>query len=179
MKTITLILTSLLLIAATSIAGPGGKRKSSCDGPEGRHFQRGDKPGHGGPGIRHLLANADEIGLSEEQVTRLEKLSTDFQLAQVDRKAAVKKAKIGLRALTRDYDSSEKKVNAAIDELAGLKAATHKARYAQRKAVHGILTDAQKDKIKQFRKERRSHTKEWGEYSRQRGERGKRGEHGW
>lgn len=176
MKTLTMILTSLLLMAATSFAGPGGKWKSGCDGPEGRHFQRGDRPDHGRPGIRHLLANADEIGLSEEQVTRLEKLSIDFQLAQVDRKAAMKKARIGLRALTRNDDSSEKEVNAAIDELAGLKAAAHKARYAQRKAIHGVLTDAQKDKIKQFRKERRSHTKAKEEYGRRRGE---HGGHGW
>lgn len=176
MKTITVILMSLMLAAATSIAGPGGKWKRGCDGPEDRHFQHGGGPGHSGPGIQHLLRNADEIGLNEEQVAKLEKMATDFQLAQVDRKAAMKKAQIGLRALMRNDNSVEKQVNAAIDELAGLKAAVHKARYAHRKAIHGLLTDDQQEKIKQFRKERRSHVKARGEDSRRRGE---HGEHGW
>jgi Spy/CpxP family protein refolding chaperone len=107
------------------------------------------------PGIKMLLAVADEINLTSDQKDKLKKLMVDFKLAQVDQKAKVKKAEIKLRALMRDEDANDSEVMTAIDEVARLKAELQKLRYRHRKEVRSLLTAEQIEKLKELRKERR------------------------
>ena len=155
-----LTMTLLLLVASTVIADPGGGRGfrnpgMNCDGPGhpggmGMKAPRGR--GHDGPG---LLAVADEIGLTDQQSEQLKKLSVEHKTAMVDYGAAVQKANIKLRSLQQDENASEAAVMSAIDEVSRLKADMQKARYRHRTQVMGLLTDEQKDKLEELRKERR------------------------
>jgi Spy/CpxP family protein refolding chaperone len=97
---------------------------------------------------------ADEIGLTDAQKDELEQLRTDFQLAQIDRRAELRKAEVKLRDLMNDDDASAAVVNRAIDEVAALKAELQKARYAHRQQVESILTAEQLEKLEQLRQER-------------------------
>jgi len=110
--------------------------------------------GHGKPGVRMLLSMAEEIGLTDEQKTKLEKMMVDFKLAKVDQKSRVEKAKIRLRALMRDENANENEVMAGMDEVARMKAELHKMCYRHHKQVRDLLTQEQIDKLKKLRKEK-------------------------
>jgi hypothetical protein len=105
-------------------------------------------------GVGHLLRNAEEHNLTEEQEERLEKMQVDFELEKVDLQAALRKAKILFRALARDHNSSEQEVMKAIDKVARCEANLRKMRYRHLKAAHGILNDDQKKGLKAFHKQR-------------------------
>jgi len=105
-------------------------------------------------GVGHLLRNAEEHNLTEEQEERLEKMKVEFELEKVDLQAALSKAKIQYRALARDHSSSEQDVMKAIDKLARCEANLRKMRYRHLKAAHAILDDDQKKGLKAFHKQR-------------------------
>jgi Spy/CpxP family protein refolding chaperone len=68
----------------------------------------------------------------------------------VDKRAAVKKAQIGLKALMLD-DADEGKVFAAIDKVTGLKAEIQKARFRHHQQMKALLTDEQVKKLSRSR----------------------------
>ncbi|UCG60754.1 MAG: Spy/CpxP family protein refolding chaperone [Candidatus Zixiibacteriota bacterium] len=154
--TLALILTLATALAAAAQPAPrgGGCCDRPCCGPMGE--RQGMRMGghHGNPGVRGILAHADQINLTDEQRDKLESLMTEFRLAQVDRRAALEKAQIELKALERD-EADLNAVNAAIDKVSKLKADMQKARYAHRHQVMSVLTDEQKDQLKKLRKDRK------------------------
>ncbi|HVG35797.1 MAG TPA: hypothetical protein VM911_22285 [Pyrinomonadaceae bacterium] len=105
-------------------------------------------------GVGHLLRNAEEHNLTEDQEDRLSKMQVEFELEKVDLRAALEKAKIRFRALVRDHDSSEQDVMAAIDTLAAAEADMRKMRYRHLKSSHGVLNDEQRTGLKAFHKQR-------------------------
>jgi Spy/CpxP family protein refolding chaperone len=151
---------ALMLPLALS-AQPGPRDGSFCgDGPRwdgrghgGRHGG-GPRDGFDGIGIHRLLWQADEIGLTEQQQDQLEKLALDFRTAQIDRRAAMEKARLQLHTLMADDNASETEVNRKIDELSALRAEMQKARFAHRRQVHDLLTEEQIEKIKELRRDR-------------------------
>jgi Spy/CpxP family protein refolding chaperone len=161
-----LILMAPLTMAQMGQPGPGGEFDCPMGGGRGPGMGQGGAGHHGmmncdgpmqgrrGGGIGRLMMVADEIGLTDEQKDQLLQLRVDFQLAQIDRKAEVKKATVRLRDLKRDDEGSVSAVNGAIDEVASLKAGLHKAMYAHRQEIKEILTDEQIEKVKALRKER-------------------------
>lgn len=160
----------MILLMAIMLAAPlTALAQHDADPPEGAHMGRGhfgmgggDRMGPGqagmrggkrGGGIAHLLMAGDKIGLTDEQRDQLKQMALDHKIEMIDSRAAVKKAQVRLRSLMRDEDAAENDVTRQIDEVAGLKADLQKARYAQRKQIHGLLTEEQIDKIKELRKE--------------------------
>ena len=152
---------ALLLLSVAAVAQPGnggicpqgfepGTRMHQGGGPgQGMGMgqgQRGDRPGFGG-----LLAMADELELTPEQIERLETMRTQFQLEQVDARADLRKAEIKLKDLMRDDNTSETQVMAAIDEVAGLKADLQKKRYLHGTKAKAVLTTEQQEKAKELR----------------------------
>ena len=107
---------------------------------------------HQGMGQPMLLCHADELDLTEKQISQIKELSTQFQLDKVDKKAELKKAQIMQKALMHDEDANERAVFSGIDEIAMLKADLKKMMYSHHQAVKNILTDEQKDKLKELRK---------------------------
>lgn len=105
-------------------------------------------------GVGHLLRNAEEHNLTEEQEERLEQLQVEFELEKVDLQAALSKAKIQYRALVRDHSANEQDVMKAIDKLARCEANLRKMRYRHLKAAHAVLNDDQKKGLKGFHKQR-------------------------
>ncbi|MFZ5981471.1 MAG: Spy/CpxP family protein refolding chaperone [Candidatus Zixiibacteriota bacterium] len=137
--------------------GPGGKGMPNpgCDGI-GRHGQRGfGHSGSGEPGAGILLNLKDELELTQAQVDQIKKLMNDFALGRIDHRAELEKARVKLRTLMND-DASEAEVNTAIDEVAGLEAEMQKMRFSHQKQIQAVLTDAQKEKLEQFRQQRNS-----------------------
>ncbi|MEA3297007.1 MAG: Spy/CpxP family protein refolding chaperone [candidate division Zixibacteria bacterium] len=151
-KLMILVLAAAIFIAANSFAGQGKRAIGRCEGmgfhqQMGHHFNgMGDNDfRRNGPG--RLLMMADEIGLDDTQIEKLETMMTDFQMQMIDRKAFVKKAVINLRVLKRDDNADNKKVMAAIDEMSRLKADIHKMCYNHHRQVRDLLTAEQLEKL--------------------------------
>jgi Spy/CpxP family protein refolding chaperone len=124
-----------------------------CDSPGmgrgiGRGMGRGMK-GHG-MGPHGIMAMADELELSDDQIDKLQTMATQFRLEKVDKDAALKKARISLQALMRD-DAGESQVFAAMDEVSRLETDLHKTQYRHHQQMKGLLTDEQQKKLKELR----------------------------
>ncbi len=186
MKKLSMTTAIVLLLSAGMAVGQGGFGRGKCD----PGFGSGRPMGHGGgmnhkmckmsgprhemPGMRMILAAGDEINLTAEQRDMLEKMMTEFQKTRIDRQAELKKAQVDLKALMRKDDAVESEVTAAIDKVSGMKAEMQKMRYRHQKQVKAVMTEEQRDKLKQLRKE---HGKKRGDVDRP-GRRGGFG-HGW
>lgn len=140
------------------VDGPGMGRGAGC----GMGHGQGMGPGMGmcmGPGMRgpdgpqHLMAMAKELELTDDQVSKLQTMATQFRLDRVDKEAALEKAQISLQALIRD-NADEGKVFAGIDEVTQLKADMQKMQYRHRKQMKGVLTQEQQKKLQELRSER-------------------------
>ena len=159
MKKLTIIMLIALLIPATTVLGQ--MRWQDQGGDRDFMFFQGKGPGFDGPrmgqgmrghgqGPHGIMGMADELGLTDDQKDRLQKMALENQLDMVDKRAAVKKAQIGLKALMLD-DADEGKVFAAIDKVTGLKAEIQKARFRHHQQVKALLTDEQVKKLKECR----------------------------
>lgn len=157
-KLMSFTLAVLLVASSVSWAQRGPHGGGHCDRPGWHHP---DRPGpfrcmemrDGPPGVRMILAAADEINLTDDQKARLEKMVVEFELAKVDQRAKVEKGEIRLKALMHDENADENEVMVAIDEVARTKAGLHKMRYRHHREIRGLLTDRQIDKLKKLRKE--------------------------
>ena len=162
----TLVVTIVLALLATAAwAQPGGRGQGrghgDCPMPQGSH-QGFFGPNQGGPhqgmgpheGMGRLLMFADEIGLTDDQQEKIKTLSLEHKMAMVDMHAVAKKAKLQMTALMHN-DAPENEVIRAIEEASKVKMEIAKAKYLQRQAVKGILSEEQQDKLKELRQERR------------------------
>ena len=135
-----------------SQSDPGGQDSAFREPRGGRlDAQRGGSARQTG-GVGMLLRHAEEFGLSEDQQNRLEKLRLGHELEKVDLRAAVAKAKIRLRGLSRNYDAAEADVLAAIDELSTCEGNLRKMRYRHLQAARSILNADQAGNLKAFHK---------------------------
>ena len=73
--------------------------------------------------FRSLLRHARELGLSEEQVTKLKTLMTDYNKTRIRDKAEVKLAEVDVRTLAHDQKA----------EMSAIETAVHKSEAAQAK----------------------------------------------
>lgn len=146
------LLTTLLLaglLAAPVIAEAQRGPRASVPGPMHHRMQEG-------MGIERLLRHAEDLKLTDQQQSQLEKLSREFRLAQIDRRAELAKSELELRDLMRDAEPSDQAmIDAAIDNVADLRAGMQKARVKQRLAVQSILTDEQEAQIRERLREQR------------------------
>ena|ERR1700752_1797720 len=129
---------------------PGGQDSAFREARGNRlDAQRGGSARQTG-GVGMLLRHAEDFGLTEDQIDRLNKLRTGHELEKVDLRAEVSKAKIRLRALLRDLDSPEGDVMAAIDKLAASEGNLRKMRYTHLQGARAVLTDDQRRTLKSY-----------------------------
>ena len=159
-RVLTITAIALLTFAFSANAQQGcgmgkgpGHGPGHGDGPGMMGMHEGRMGGGMGPGM--LLMHAEELELTETQISDLEKMQVNFQTDAIDRRAELQKAKVKLRSLMRSDDASETAVNTAIDEVASLEADMKKMKYGHMQAVKEVLTEEQIDKIKELRKNRR------------------------
>ncbi len=147
--------------------GPG-----RCSAPcQGQRHGEGMRPGMRGgtPGIKMLLKMGDEIDLTDSQREQLEQMVVRFGTERVDTEAAVEKAQIRLRALLMDEDAIESEVMAAIDRVAQEKAQLQKMRYRHHQQVSDLLTQQQRDKLRELHQTRMQNRERPGRRSNPRG----------
>ncbi len=139
--------------------------------------------GHLGPPV--LLGLKEELGLSDEQVGRLEKIRDEHRKRVRDQMKKLQSERKALREARRkgDWDALEK----GIDEASRLRAEMAKEMLGVERRSLGVLTDAQRQKVETWREGARLLGAQWMKHRRQmrgmmmrmrRGGTGGRGMHG-
>jgi hypothetical protein len=101
-------------------------------------------------GVGMLQRHAGELGLSDEQLDRLDALRTSHELEKIDLQAALQKAKVLWRAKVRDLSTPEPEAMRAIEEVGRCEVELRKMRYRHLKAAHKVLNGDQLEKIRHF-----------------------------
>ena len=120
-------------------------------GPDRSGSERGGSMRQKG-GIGMLLRQADQFDLSEEQIDELSAMRVECELNKVDKRAALRKAKIRLRAAIRG-DAPEPDVLSMIDEVSRCEAELRKMRYYNMKKACACLGEEQLGKVKKHRRQ--------------------------
>src|SRR5262245_31912515 len=112
------------LIAAPIVWADGG---GSCQGGRGHMVSHHGGHGHGhGSGtsrlLRHLLKDKQELGLTDEQVTRLRKSALDVDRARIRAEADVRVSERELRSLMWDDKTEMVAIEAKVKEEESLEA---------------------------------------------------------
>jgi Spy/CpxP family protein refolding chaperone len=94
---------------------------------------------------------AAKLELTDDQKTKMEQMRGDFQMLMIDQQAKVRKAQLQLRQLRRDDKASPAAVEAQIDQVAKVRAESAKMRYRHHSEMQSILTDKQKEMLKELK----------------------------
>jgi Spy/CpxP family protein refolding chaperone len=105
---------------------------------------------HGGTGhyLRHLLMHQKEIGLSEEQVTKLKAIQLDLDRTRIRTEAEVQVAERELEALVHDEKSDLAAIEAKLKQSEGLEVGLRLAAIKTKREAMALLTPEQREKEK-------------------------------
>lgn len=98
--------------------------------------------------IKHVLTAGDELGLTEEQETRLRAVKTAFKKERITKKAAVDLAKVDLRDLLHSDQASMSEIEAMVNKMYALKAELRVASIKAAREAKAVLTPDQRKKLK-------------------------------
>jgi Spy/CpxP family protein refolding chaperone len=96
----------------------------------------------------------ERLGLTEAQVSQIEKLRTDERRAAIQRRADTQLARLELEQLMKADPVDEKAIATRVKQLTDLHGAALRARVDGRLALKRILTPEQHEKLRQLRAER-------------------------
>jgi len=98
--------------------------------------------------LRHLLKNKQELGLTDEQVTKLRAVALDADRARIRAKAEVKVSERELRALLWDEKTPLPAIEAKVKEKESFDATVRIIGIRAGRELMGVLTPEQKEKQK-------------------------------
>ncbi len=119
--------------------------------------------------IRHALMATEELGITDEQATRLRAMKIAFKKERISRKAEVDLAKVDLHALLHDDLGTMAQIEAAVNKVYTLKAGLRVASIKDRREAKAVLTPEQRKKMKAMQRHRMEEVGQ--EHHRERGHR--------
>ena len=144
-KIITLGIAALLVIMSAATASAQAPRR----GPEFRAKRAAQEKAE--PGPREPFWKHADLGLSEEQIEKLEGLRSEFQKNRAKQQNQLKIKRLELRGLLLEDDPSEKKLYSKVEEISKLQMELQKKRIAHLLEVRKILTPEQWTKFSAHR----------------------------
>ncbi len=144
------VMLALMGATATAQGAPDGR-----GGPMGRGGHPwGPPPGGPPPFMREpMLDVLENVDLTDAQRTRLEHLLDDSRRREIQWEADVRIAELDLERLFESDKPDARAVAAQADKIASLRGEMLKAHVATRLAVHGVLTPAQRAKLRKMHDE--------------------------
>jgi hypothetical protein len=95
-----------------------------------------------------IMANADEIGISDDQVSKIETLKADFKKGLIKNEAEIKIASVDIKSELMKDDTNLNTVNTLLDKKYLIKAQVAKDSAAAYVSLKKILTADQQKKMK-------------------------------
>ena len=125
---------------------------------------------HGGHGhgnvtshlLRHLLKNKQELGLTDEQITKLRAVALDADRARIRAEADVKVSKRELRAMMWDEKAQLPAIEAKVKEKESFEATVQIISIRAGRELIGVLTPEQQAKQKALWEQYRHHDRRPG-----------------
>jgi Spy/CpxP family protein refolding chaperone len=151
-------LASTLVVSQMAWADGGGR----CAGGKGHAVSRHGGHGHGGMTshlLRHLLKNKQELGLTDEQVTKLRTVALDADRARIRAEADVMVSERELRSMIWDEKAQLPAIEAKVKEKESFDAAVRIIGIKAGRELIAVLTPEQQTKQKAL----------WHQYRQQRG----------
>lgn len=153
-------LASALMTSPIAWADDGAR----CHGSKAHMMSRHGGHGHGSMTshlLRHLLKNKQELGLTEEQITKLRTVALDADRARIRAEAEVKVSERELRAMMWDEKTQLPAIEAKVKEKESFDATVRIIGIRAGRELMGVLTPEQQAKQKalweQYRHEDRRH----------------------
>ncbi|MHC4124040.1 MAG: Spy/CpxP family protein refolding chaperone [Planctomycetota bacterium] len=159
MKKVSLIIAMALLIASLSVSAVAQSKGRYGYGAKGDMMHRGGPGREAGPGVGLILRLKEKLELSAEQVEKL-KVINDEVKGQF--KAAADSFKAKRDALNKAVESgaTEAEIRAAASEIGKAIGDQAVLRAGTKTNVDKILTDAQKAKLEELKKQHKEMRKE-------------------
>ncbi len=148
------------LVAATAYAQNRGGRGMGRGAAVGKGMGRGAGGGMGrgmergmarGKGMRQLL---QQVGLSSEQIERLDEIRFQARRKTIDLRAELRKAHLDLRHQLRRYDADRGDAMGKLDKIQQLKLELHKIKLGARLDARKVMTEEQWEKLRDLRGQR-------------------------
>lgn len=148
----------IVVLGALTLAGGLGRAHEGTDRPEGAmrgmmemmpgmHGPRGRPSPAERPLISLALQHKEQLGLSAEQVQRLEALRADFQKEAIRRSADLRVAELELGELLRQDPVELGQVETVLKRLEGLRTELRLARLKTIEQGKAVLTPEQRQKL--------------------------------
>jgi periplasmic protein CpxP/Spy len=115
---------------------------------------------HGGVSahmLRHLLKNKQDLGLTDEQITKLRTVALNADRARIRAEADVLVSKRELRSLLWDEQAELSAIEAKVKEHEAFEATAHIIGIRAKRELFGILTPEQRAKQKALWEQHRQH----------------------
>jgi Spy/CpxP family protein refolding chaperone len=139
---------------AVSLAYPAFAQMNKPMGPKGPGPGMGlcnmcNMDGMGGM-MGNCLQHADEIGLTDDQITKITPIHREMQKKMIRYKSDLEVARIELKEIMDVKDFNLEKANAQIKKIEGIRTNKHLEMLKSMKEVRSILTDEQFKKMKKL-----------------------------
>jgi len=125
----------------------------------GQGMQRGPNYGHGramhdfvGNALHGLLRHQKELGLSEEQSSKIKAMATDYTKSRIQREADIKLAELDVRTRIFDQKAELSSIEAALKKSENARTALRLEGVKALRAAAAILTPEQREKWHQSMK---------------------------
>jgi Spy/CpxP family protein refolding chaperone len=143
------LLAALLLMSSLGLAQMSGSGGPAGPPPDGRGQMSGPRGGRSRP-MGRWWKNADvvqKLGLTDEQVQRIEKIFQDHRLRLIDVRANLERAEVTLQPMIESDNPDEAAVMKQIDKVAAQRAELEKANAQMLFAVRRVLGPEQWKKL--------------------------------
>ena len=113
----------------------------------GGHAEHGrDMRDFAGHSLHRLLRHQKDLGLSEEQITKIKAIATDYAKTRIRGEADFKLAEVDVRTLVRDEKADLPAIEVAIKKSESVHTALRLERVKALRAATSVLTPEQRDK---------------------------------
>jgi len=135
--------------------GPGGPGEGMGMPGPGMKMRRG---GDGMPGGKWWKDSriVQDIGLSDQQSTQIEKIFQDHRMQLVDLHANLEKAEIAMEPMMQADQPNESQITSQIDKIAQARAALEKSNAVMLLGIRKVLTSDQWKKLQTAQREPRT-----------------------
>jgi len=133
-RTPIILIAIALLLVGTALAFPG------------KHEGMGDRDGSGEMKMRQNLR--EELELTDQQIEQFEEMKYERRLASIDLRASLEKEKIEMERLMSSNDLDRKKIMSQAEKVADIQKEMHLARVEGQLDMMEILTQEQREKMK-------------------------------
>lgn len=163
-KKVTIIITAVLIFVSMNLLAQHGPRDRDMVKHARFGIHMAEKNLFSGT---ILLKFKDEIGLTEEQVGKIEKMSDLFQEAMIRKQADIKVKGLKLRSYLKEEQVDRKKMETMIREIAKMRTDLQVDQMNYLLDLKDLLLPEQIEKIESLKKERRHKLMEKRKYFRE------------